>query len=312
MYNYKSEEFGKFLKYSFYNDKTGNTFSVVPECGACLLDVFFEGLSIIDGCQTIEELLKNDWYKSAFLFPFPNRLKNGKYNFAGKLYQFPINDIVNNNSIHGFGPNQVFKIVSIKCDENGAEIHCRHENQGVNPAYPFPFYFEVKMRISEPDSFTIELTFKNESQQITPVGLGWHPYFHCFDKVDLVFMQMPDCQFVEVDESAISTGERSDYEYFKNKRQIENVVLDNSFELKNQKDRVEVVLFSNKGKLTYWQETGFRKFNFLQIFTPLHRHSIAIEPMTCNIDAFNNGEGLIVLQPGEQFSGQFGFTFQTL
>jgi aldose 1-epimerase len=312
MYKYKTEKFGKFLKYTFYNNKTESSFSIVPECGASVLHVIFDGVSIIDGYQTIEELLKNDWYKSTFLFPFPNRLKNGKYNFEGKSYQFPINDTANNHAIHGFATNQIFKIVSINCDEKEAEIHCRHQSSGSNPAYPFAFRFDVKMRISESDSFTIELTFKNESQQKIPVGLGWHPYFHCFGKVNHVFMQMPGCQFVEVNKSAIPTNERSAYEYFKNKHQIRNVALDNAFEISEQKNRAEVLLFSKFGKLTYWQETGFRKFNFLQIFTPSHRKSIAIEPMTCNIDAFNNGDGLIVLNPDEHFSGQFGFTFQAI
>ncbi|MCB0643138.1 MAG: hypothetical protein KDC44_15925, partial [Phaeodactylibacter sp.] len=48
------------------------------------------------------------------------------------------------------------------------------------------------------------------------------------------------------------------------------------------------------------------KYNFLQVFTPDHRQSIAIEPMTCNVDAFNNREGLIVLKPGEAHAASFG------
>ena len=33
---------------------------------------------------------------------------------------------------------------------------------------------------------------------------------------------------------------------------------------------------------------------------------IAVEPMTCPADAFNSGSGLIVLEPGQQWSGQWG------
>ncbi len=310
MYNHKTQEYGEFLKYTFYNDETGNSFSISPEYGACLLDVAFGGRTMIDGPQTIEESLKNEWCKSAFLFPFPNRLKSGKYNFEGKSYQFPINEPATNNTLHGFGANQIFKLISLDCNENWTEILCRHKNPGTNPSYPFAFSFDIKMRISEPASFVIELMLKNESQQKIPVGLGWHPYFNCFDKVDQIFLQMPECEIVDVDEVAIPTKERFDYEYFNEKRQIGNVALDNAFEIKNQKGRAEVVLFSNAEKLIYWQETGLKKFNFLQIFTPPNRKSIAIEPMTCNIDAFNNGDGLIVLNPGEHISGRFGFSFQ--
>ena len=299
-----------FLKYTFYNDETRNSFSIIPAHGACLLHVIFDSRSTIDGHQTIEELLKNEWHKSAFLFPFPNRLKNGKYSFEGKSYQFPINDSDTKNALHGFGANQDFELISLVCNKNYAEIHCQHQNPGTDPAFPFAFNFDVRIRISESGSFTLAFQIKNESQQNIPMGIGWHPYFNCFDKIDQVFMQMPDCQFVGVDEFAIPNGESYDYDYFREKRQIGHVVLDNAFKIKRQNSRAEVVLVSNYGKLVYWQETGSGKFNFLQIFTPSHRRSIAIEPMTCNIDAFNNGDGLIILKPGEKFSGQFGFSFE--
>ena len=38
------------------------------------------------------------------------------------------------------------------------------------------------------------------------------------------------------------------------------------------------------------------------------RRGLAIEPMTCAPDAFNSGEGLIVLAPGESVSGRWGIS----
>ena len=40
-------------------------------------------------------------------------------------------------------------------------------------------------------------------------------------------------------------------------------------------------------------------YPYLQIYTPEHRKSIAIENLSGAPDAFNNGMGLKVLQPGE-------------
>ena len=34
--------------------------------------------------------------------------------------------------------------------------------------------------------------------------------------------------------------------------------------------------------------------------------TIALEPMSCAADAFNNREGLITLAPGEKFSARYG------
>ena len=56
-----------------------------------------------------------------------------------------------------------------------------------------------------------------------------------------------------------------------------------------------------------WQETGTNKYNFLQVYIPPSREMIALEPMTSNIDAFNNKDHLIILEPGKKWSASFGF-----
>jgi aldose 1-epimerase len=54
-------------------------------------------------------------------------------------------------------------------------------------------------------------------------------------------------------------------------------------------------------------------YRFLMVFTAdaipetaRRRRSIAIEPMTCAPNAFRSGDGLIVLEPGESWSGSWG------
>ena len=59
-------------------------------------------------------------------------------------------------------------------------------------------------------------------------------------------------------------------------------------------------------KLEVWQETGPKQFNYLQVYTPKTRQSIAIEPMSCAPDAFNSGKGLIRLKPDEVIEASFG------
>src|SRR5258708_869842 len=36
------------------------------------------------------------------LFPFPNRIRDGKFNFGWKDYQLPLNDSTKKNAIHGW------------------------------------------------------------------------------------------------------------------------------------------------------------------------------------------------------------------
>jgi aldose 1-epimerase len=43
-------------------------------------------------------------------------------------------------------------------------------------------------------------------------------------------------------------------------------------------------------------------YPYLQVYTPPHRKSIAIENLSSPPDSFNNGMGLIIAKPGEQYS----------
>ena len=47
--------------------------------------------------------------------------------------------------------------------------------------------------------------------------------------------------------------------------------------------------------LNIWQESSRNKYNYLVLYTPPDRKSIAIEPITSNIDSFNSKEDVIIL-----------------
>jgi aldose 1-epimerase len=55
-------------------------------------------------------------------------------------------------------------------------------------------------------------------------------------------------------------------------------------------------------------------FPFAMVFTgdtlapDRRRRGLAVEPMTCAADALNSGDGLVVLAPGERFTGRWGIT----
>ena len=61
------------------------------------------------------------------------------------------------------------------------------------------------------------------------------------------------------------------------------------------------------GDVTVWADESWP---FVQIFTgdlpDVQRRGLAVEPMTCVRNAFNTGEGLIRLEPGDAFDGRWG------
>ncbi len=310
MYRHQILPFGKFQKQLIQNEGSGNAFVVVPLQGACVLDIQFGGQSVLDGCDTPIELDLNNWGKSAILLPFPNRLDGGQYTWEGKAYQFDINDTQTNNAIHGFVSDQPMEITEISLDNDQAMVHCMYQYEGQQKAYPFPFTFSVKYQISDKNTFEVTFFLSNEGKAPMPVGIGWHPYFRLTEKLDDMHLNFTGCELIGLDERMIPTGKRYEYDEFEKKRKIGATVLDNCFAIKNTEEgRFQLQLHSDRGTIHYWQETGERKFNFIQLFTPPNRRALAIEPMTCNINAFNNKEGLITLAPGEEMEASFGLSF---
>ncbi len=298
--------FGGLQKYTLADTDSGNSFSIIPGYGACLTELVFGGVSLLDSYATYEELIENKWSKSAFLFPFPNRLKDGVYHFDNVRYQFPVNNPATGNAIHGYGKSLPMEVSDVICDNDKAQVRCTYTGTGDHPAYPFPFTFSVLMTITNQNTFEVEMSFRNTGAGQLPVGLGWHPYFRIAGNTDEVKMQLPACHKVIIDHRMIPTGEKQLFEDFEQENSLAGTTLDNCFEVPAGNGRFEMYLRSPLGKLSYWQETGPGKYPFLQLFTPDHRQSVAIEPMTCNVDAFNNGDGLLILEKGGAFEGKLG------
>jgi aldose 1-epimerase len=53
-------------------------------------------------------------------------------------------------------------------------------------------------------------------------------------------------------------------------------------------------------------------YPYLQLYTPPHRESIAIENLSAAPDAFNNGMGLINLEPGASATFKTAYTISCL
>ncbi|MEZ5043937.1 MAG: aldose 1-epimerase [Saprospiraceae bacterium] len=313
MFKAVKEAFGKFQQVTVKDEESGNAMRLVPEHGACLLDLKLNGTAVIDGYQTPMELDFNNWCKNRLLFPFPNRLKHGTYHWEDHIYQFPINDEQTGNALHGHGMEKPFRYTQLSIEKDKALVECSFKNQGDDPAYPFRYSINVSYEISIHHSFVIQLTFQNLHTRPIPVGIGWHPYFKLDEEgVNNLNLQLPPCEMIGIDPQMIPTGKRYAYDRFEQKRPIQVEVLDNCFALINPENKASVSLSNGKKELHYWQETGERKFNYLQVFTPPHRQSIALEPMTCNIDAFNNESGLVTLHPGERISTRCGVSLREI
>lgn len=312
MYQLEILPFGDFEKFTFVHPSSGNQFSILPAFGATVLDIIFEHISVLDGYRTPEDLIENKWKKSAVLTPFANRLRDGRYEWQGKVYQFPINEPSTGNALHGLGIELPMRVEHIQTEENFASLTCSFQELGNHPAYPFPHTIFITYRIENPAHFEIEICFQNDGDTAIPVGFGWHPYFQISNQINNAHLQIPLCEQIEFDERMLPTGNRNPHQEFAQLTPIGNIEIDDCFALPKEERKIFVTLRGDRGTLQYWQETGKDKFNFLQLFIPESRKSIGIEPMTCMADGFNTGEGLITLQPGKSAVAKAGIHFTKL
>jgi len=280
---------------------------ILPEKGQ-ILDIKLHGFSLLCGPKNKEELINNSAYKSSFLLPFPNRLADGKFTFQDQAYQFPLNDTKYQSALHGFKQESNYKVV---CEEAGSSlfVSLEYNYDGSLAYFPFPFVFNADIRI---DKFKCELSLQiqNTGQTDAPFGIGWHPYFTLQKPINECGLCIPVCKKVEIDDRFIPTGKTTAFKDFSKSKKIENTTFDNAFLLAGGADYTSIVLENDEYKLRYYQETKSSKFNYLQIYTPEDRQSIAFEPMTCNINAHNNGEGLQILAPNKKMRAKCGVALQ--
>ena len=179
--------------------------------------------------------------------------------------------------------------------------------------YPFDLQVSITHTLSE-TGFSVHTRAENAGDGPLPIGDGWHPYFRFgqISGVDNWKLMMPAEARVGMDERLIPTGDLipvagTDFD-FRECRSIGGLVLDNVFTQLGSSGGVVQTELTNEevgATIRVWQDLNYE---YLVIFTPPgdNRNCIAIEPMTCNTNAFNNRDGLIILQPGEIFEGEYG------
>ena len=300
------EQFGYNVN-QYRDDKGQIGIDILPEKGL-VVDIILQGVSLMNGISTKEDFEQNAIYKSSVLAPFPNRLKEGKFTFQDKTYQFPLNDHPFNNALHGIRTEEGFNLVK---EEAGSSLNLGLEYQydGSKEYFPFPYTIRVDISI---DAYKCQLGFEIQNSGITaaPLGIGWHPYFTLGQKIDECSLCIPKCKKIEINDMLIPTGKASPYKEYTKCKPIKEAKFNTAFVIEKDTDFTSIILENDTHKMRYYQETKPDKFNYLQVYTPEDRQSIAFEPMSCNIDAHNNLKGLHVLKPGKKFRARCGVALQ--
>jgi aldose 1-epimerase len=287
----------------------GDQRAVVTEVGAGLRAYTVGDRDIIDGFR--EDAMCSIG-RGQLLLPWPNRIEDGQYEFAGRMHQTPITEPARHSALHG-----LTRWVNWTAVEQAEDRVLMSLVLHPQPGYPFTLRFDVDYHLSA-GGLTMRTTATNVGQQAAPYGAGHHPYLTLGSPIDHALLKMPALMRLEANDRLIPTGRvlpngGTAYDFLE-LRPIGSLGMDTAFaNLVPDSDgliRVHLQAPGGDPQITLWMEPTYK---FLMVYTPdaisdlaRRRRSIAIEPMTCAPNAFRSRDGLIVLQPGESWSGSWG------
>ena len=279
----------------------GDQHAVVTEVGAGLRAYSAGGREVLDG-YPLDALA--DSGRGQLLIPWPNRIRDGVYRLDGREHQLPLNEPERGNAIHGLVRWSTWTVADRAADRVVLE-HVLHPQ----PGYPFTLELRVEYALSD-DGLSVRTTATNVGAESCPYGAGSHPYLAVAD-VDEAVLRLPAGTVLESDERGIPVGASPvDGELdFRAARPVGSVRLDHCFtDLEREEDGLARVELDGT---TLWVDESYP---YLMVFTgdalpdAERRRSIAVEPMTCAPNAFASGDGLVVLEPGEEHAAAWGIT----
>ena len=268
-------------------------------------------INIIDGFSSPADVKENitKEFKSAKLSPFVCRMNKGEYTFneqSHKIQKFYLGD----EAIHGLIYNAPFDIKKYQANNEKAFVHLSYGYNNKNEGFPFSYTTEVIYTLTANNNLSIQTIVTNTSNSEMPLNDGWHPYFKLGETVNDLHVQFNSNTMLEFDSRLLPSGKIIPYEKFETMNAFENTELDNCFVLKDHTSPSCILKDNNSG--IEFTITADSSYPYLQVYTPPHRKSIAVENLSSAPDSFNNHIGLIIAKPNEQYTFATSYQIKTM
>jgi aldose 1-epimerase len=282
----------------------------VVQVGGGLRTYTVDGADVLAGYRP-EEMAASG--RGQLLMPWPNRIRDGRYSFDGVQRQLSITEVPLHNASHGLVRWAHWELVRVQAGDFALTVRHRLLPE---PGWDGILDLVVDYALAD-DGLTVTTTATNRGSHRAPFGYGAHPYIAIGDtSLADVELTVPADTEVLVDERSIPTSTeavRAGTD-FRQGRRLDDARLDTAYtDLARGGDgrwRVTLGGLSEREPVTVW---GDEAFGWVQVFTAKGEddftegvRGIAVEPMSCPANAFNTGEGLVVLDPGQSWTGTWG------
>ena len=322
-YTVKQEDFKGHTVYVLTDTQTNQDARVLPSVGNnCYSykiqkgDGQIELLWVTPDPETLQG--RASGYGIPILFPWPNRIDEGKFSFDGKDYQLETPN-PGEHASHGFVHTRPWQVTaSGASDADGAWVTSvikSNDFPEIGKHFPFPFEAKVTYRLKD-GALIHEFEGKNVGDGDMPMGLGIHPYFPLplteDGNRDVCTVQMPANTYWPLRDDPIPTGEILPVDNTKFDVRHPTLLKDLYYDhvwsgvtLTNGWSRCEYVDPTAGVKIAMEADDVFRE---LVLYAPDSRPVVCFEPYTCvtnavNLDTQGIDAGLMRVKPGEGFQG---------
>ena len=245
------------------------------------------------------------------LIPWPNRLEDGQYYFDGNSYQVALTEPEKHNAIHGLLRWRPWQIS--RQSAAGVTMEIR-----LFPMQGYPFVLEVTVEYAlGAEGLKVTTTATNAGVHACPYGCGQHPYLSPgTGLVDECTLQLEAAtRILTDDERQLPIGteavEGTPYD-FRRARPVGSQHLDFAFTdlARDPQGLAWARLRGADGHIAeLWVDESYPIIELYSgdtLAPDRRRKGLGAEPMTCPPNAFQSGDGLKRLEPGESMVTTWG------
>lgn len=245
------------------------------------------------------------------LIPWPNRLADGAYRFEGTDHAVALTEPEKHNAIHGFLRWRSWR----PAEHTSSRLVMQ---TFLHPLKGFPFALEVAVTYQlDDDGLLVSTTTANAGDRASPYGAGQHPYLSPgHGLVDDCTLELAASTRILTDNPRqLPTGRTpvdGTQHDFRSPRRLGGQKLDTPFTdlARDGEGRAWARLAAPDGtRAELWVDESYP---VVAIYTgdtlsPARRRlGVGCEPMTCPPNAFQSGEGVIRLEPGQSVTTTWG------
>lgn len=265
-----------------------------------------------DLIYTRPETLRNEGFSGIpVLYPTPNRVKDARFQFKGKIYSIEKNGVP--RYLHGLVYDEKWTAGRPEFTEQGVKVCAWIEfKEGSAPYQSFPWRHTLKVSWElTVNGIRLEYEVHNQGQEELPFGFAIHPFFPVYAFGETAKIRVPAKQVFESTPDRFPTGKilktgGTGFDLSR-PREVTSLSLDD----------VYTGLSGQEAEISYGRNrlvlSASSEFDKMVVFTP-EEDFFCLENQTCMTDAhnfYNKGyekSGLIIAEPGSVHRGWIEMT----